>query len=35
MGACQECVLLVDGVLRQACMTPVTAGMRVERGLTP
>ncbi len=34
MGACQECVLLVDGVLRQACLTPVTAGMRIERGLT-
>ncbi len=35
MGACQECVLLVDGVLRQACMTPVVAGMRVERGSAP
>ncbi len=35
MGACQECVLLVDGVLRQACMTPVTAGMRIERGSAP
>jgi sarcosine oxidase subunit alpha len=35
MGACQECVLLVDGVLRQACMTPVAAGMRIERGSAP
>ena len=30
MGVCQECVLHVDGVLRQACLTPVTAGMAVE-----
>ena len=35
MGACQECVLFVDGVLRQACMTPVAAGMRIERGAVP
>lgn len=30
MGVCQECVVHVDGVLRQACLTPVTAGMVVE-----
>lgn len=29
MGACQECAILVDGVLRQACLTPVRAGMTV------
>jgi sarcosine oxidase subunit alpha len=30
MGVCQECVLHVDGVLRQACLTLVRAGMKVE-----
>jgi sarcosine oxidase subunit alpha len=30
MGVCQECVLHVDGVLRQACLTFVREGMRVE-----
>jgi predicted molibdopterin-dependent oxidoreductase YjgC len=30
MGACQECAIHVDGVLRQACMTPVREGMRIE-----
>jgi sarcosine oxidase subunit alpha len=30
MGVCQECVLHVDGTLRQACLTPVRAGMAVE-----
>ncbi|MFM2422483.1 MAG: hypothetical protein RL291_1013 [Pseudomonadota bacterium] len=30
MGACQECALIVDGELRQACMTPVRAGLVVE-----
>ena len=29
-GLCQECAILVDGVLRQACVTPVRAGMRVQ-----
>jgi aerobic-type carbon monoxide dehydrogenase small subunit (CoxS/CutS family) len=29
-GMCQECVILVDDVLRQACLTPVRAGMRVQ-----
>ncbi len=31
MGVCQECALHVDGVLRQACLTPVRPGMAVER----
>lgn len=30
MGACQECAIFVDGVLQQACMTTVRAGMRIE-----
>ncbi len=30
MGVCQECAIHVDGVLRQACMTPVAEGMVVE-----
>ncbi|MDW5597938.1 FAD-dependent oxidoreductase [Conexibacter stalactiti] len=32
MGVCQECLVEIDGVPGQrACMTPVRAGMRVER----
>ncbi|WP_029002970.1 (2Fe-2S)-binding protein [Azorhizobium doebereinerae] len=31
MGVCQECALHVDGAIRQACLTPVSAGMAVER----
>ena len=30
MGVCQECLVRIDGVLRQACLTPVENGMRVE-----
>lgn len=30
MGVCQECSIFVNGRLRQACMTPVEAGMQVE-----
>jgi predicted molibdopterin-dependent oxidoreductase YjgC len=30
MGACQECAIFVDGNLRQACMSTVTRGMRIE-----
>lgn len=30
MGVCQECLVRVDGVLRQACLTPAENGMRVE-----
>lgn len=31
MGVCQECAFRVDGAIRQACLTPARAGMRVER----
>lgn len=31
MGVCQECVLLVDGVLRQACLVPARDGLDVVR----
>ena len=31
MGVCQQCLLRVDGAVTQACLTPVRAGMRVER----
>lgn len=30
IGACQCCVVRVDGILREACITPARAGMRVE-----
>lgn len=30
IGLCQECAILVDGVRRQACLTPVRAGLRIE-----
>ena len=30
MGVCQECLVRIDGMLRQACLTPVEDGMRVE-----
>ena len=30
IGVCQECSIYVDGVLRQACITPVSEGMVVE-----
>jgi len=30
MGVCQECAIHVDGAIRQACLTPVRAGLRVE-----
>jgi predicted molibdopterin-dependent oxidoreductase YjgC len=32
MGACQECLLSVDGQRRPACQEPVRAGMVVETG---
>lgn len=31
MGVCQECRVLIDGVQRLACQTPVRPGMRIER----
>ena len=30
MGSCQECAVLVDGVVRTACNTPVWAGLDVR-----
>lgn len=30
MGACQECTIIVDGSLQQACLIRVEAGMTVE-----
>lgn len=30
IGACQCCVVRVDGIVREACITPARAGMRVE-----
>ncbi len=33
MGSCFECLMTIDGKPnRQACMTPVRAGMQVETG---
>jgi D-hydroxyproline dehydrogenase subunit gamma len=32
MGICFECLMEIDGVgNRQACLTPITEGMRVRR----
>ena len=32
MGVCFDCLMVIDGVAsRQACLTPVREGMRVER----
>lgn len=33
MGVCFECMLEIDGVQRQACLTPVREGMTVDRHL--
>lgn len=30
MGSCFECLIEIDGVLRQSCMTPVRDDMRVN-----
>ena len=30
IGACQCCLLRVDGVVREACITPARAGMQVK-----
>ena len=30
MGVCQECLVRVDGMVRQACLTPAESGMRVD-----
>ncbi len=29
IGACQNCVALIDGVVRETCLTPATPGMIV------
>ena len=34
IGVCQECRVVVDGVVARACVTPVVAGMRVTTGHT-
>ncbi|MEW9922389.1 (2Fe-2S)-binding protein [Marimonas sp. MJW-29] len=31
MGACFDCLVEIDGVLRQACMIEVAAGMQISR----
>jgi len=33
MGVCFECLMEIDGVRRQACMTPVRQGMIINRNL--
>jgi len=30
MGVCQECLIKIDGKLRQACLTTVTEGLEVQ-----
>jgi D-hydroxyproline dehydrogenase subunit gamma len=34
IGVCQECRVVVDGVVVRSCVTPVSAGMRVSTGHT-
>lgn len=34
MGACYDCLVVIDGVTRQACMTPVRDGMTIAKGGT-
>ncbi len=31
MGACFECLVEIDGTVRQACMTEVSEGLRITR----
>ena len=33
MGVCFECLMEIDGVQRQACLTEVQAGMAIDRHL--
>lgn len=33
MGVCHECLMEIDGINRQACMTEVTQGMVINRHL--
>jgi predicted molibdopterin-dependent oxidoreductase YjgC len=30
IGSCQCCLVRIDGCVREACLTPATAGARVE-----
>lgn len=32
MGACQECAICINGVIRRACQTEVHDGMQVDLG---
>ena len=34
IGVCQECRVVVDGVVVRSCITPAAAGMRVSTGYT-
>jgi aerobic-type carbon monoxide dehydrogenase small subunit (CoxS/CutS family) len=34
IGVCQECRVVVDGVVVRSCVTPVSAGMQVTTGYT-
>jgi aerobic-type carbon monoxide dehydrogenase small subunit (CoxS/CutS family) len=34
IGVCQECRVVVDGIVSRACVTPVVAGMTVTTGRT-
>lgn len=34
IGVCQECRVVVNGVVSRACITPVSAGMQVTTGHT-
>ncbi|HET8953759.1 MAG TPA: (2Fe-2S)-binding protein [Solirubrobacteraceae bacterium] len=34
IGVCQECRVVVDGVVVRSCVTPASAGMRVSTGHT-
>ena len=31
MGACFDCLVQIDGIVRQACMIEVSGGMRITR----
>jgi len=35
MGACFDCLVVLDGVTRQACMLEVSAGMDIAPGKEP
>lgn len=35
MGACFDCLVVIDGVTRQACMVEVSAGLRLSASANP